>query len=160
MTIDFNPEIHLKGKTIEIAGQDVHLNPELLLFNEANLSEWLEKCAVWYNYYGERLAEAEAAEKDADLKHEVKYSEVFRRYKEEGNSDKLSDAYAKSQVEVEILKQKALDARLNVKYLQQYLRAWDKAHDAAQNRGHTIRKEMDKLGGNLEKRVEEFLQKD
>jgi hypothetical protein len=29
--------------------------------------------------------------------------------------------------------------------MQQHLRAWDKAHDNAQNRGHTLRKEMDKF---------------
>jgi len=30
-----------------------------------------------------------------------------------------------------------------------YLKAWDKNHDNAQNRGHTLRKELDKLNKDI-----------
>lgn len=131
--------------SVKLGNEVVDLDPKRMHFNEANLSKYQEEEAVWYDYFGRKLADAEYLLQSYEQEHDVKYSEKFASFKESGNSDKLADANAKADPEVEEAKKKCLVAKHKVKLLQQHLRAWDKNHDNAQNRAHTIRKELDKL---------------
>jgi hypothetical protein len=54
---------------------------------------------------------------------------------------------AKSDDNIQKCRENILTAKHKVKLLQQHLRAWDKSHDNAINRGYTLRKEMDKIHG-------------
>jgi hypothetical protein len=44
---------------------------------------------------------------------------------------------------------KVIEKKSAVGFLKMYLKAWDKNHDNAQNRGHTLRKELDKLNKDI-----------
>ena len=90
-----------------------------------------------------------------EKKYELLYSEKYEFYKDGGCTDKLSEAKAKCEVEVDAAKGLALDAKHTVLSLKQHLRSWDKAHEASQNRGHTIRKEIDKLSRDIYNQTQE-----
>ena len=152
-------------KIIKVGEKEVRLDPKNLEFNEHTLSEYMEREAGWYDYYGSKLADAEYLMQRAELEHDVTYSERFKENKDNGCSDKLAEASAKADHDVEEAKKLVLSAKLKVKLLQQHLRAWDRAHDNAQSRGHFLRKEMDKLSKDiygsktdnyLERRIEDL----
>ena len=130
---------------IAVGKRDVVLDSSHMAFNEASLSKYMEEEHVWYDYYGQALAELEGQYHQLDVDHDARHALVFQENKENGCSDKLCDAYAKSDSKViEIRKQIAI-VKEGMSLLKNHLRAWDKAHDNAQSRGHMIRKEMDKL---------------
>lgn len=116
---------------INVNGKEVVLDLDALAFDEVNLSEWLNKAGASYAYYSSMLAIAEN-------EYEVKFNAKFIEYKDQGGTDKLAESRAKVDEDV-------AQARLNYKLLQQYVRAWDKAHSAAQSRSYYLRQEMNKL---------------
>ena len=138
-------ESNHKKQTVKLGSMEVIIDPENMKFNESNLSMYLEREGSWYDYFGQRLADAEAFLARHDLEYDIKYADKFKHYKEQGSSDKLAEAYSKSEPEVEEAKKRSIASKHKVRLLQQHLRAWDKNHDNAQSRGHMIRKEMDKL---------------
>lgn len=151
---------------INLGGKEVKLDPKKLNFNEHTLSEYMETEAGWYDYFGARVADAEYLMQRLELEHDVKYSERFKENKDQGCSDKLAEANAKADPDVEEAKKSVLASRHKVKLLQQHLRAWDRAHENAQSRGHFLRKEMDKLNKDifgpkadnyLERRIEDIV---
>ncbi len=131
--------------TIKLGQEEVVLDPAKLTFNEATLGKYLEEEAAWYDYFGTKLAEAEYLLQSCELRYEQLYAEKFCENKELGGSDKLAEAKARGDVVCIAAKQAAIEAKRNVKHLQQHIRSWDKNHDNAQNRGNTLRKEIDKL---------------
>lgn len=151
---------------VNLGGKEVKLDPKKLNFNEHTLSEYMETEAGWYDYFGARVADAEYLMQRLELEYDVKYSERFKENKDQGCSDKLAEANAKADPDVEEAKKNVLAARHKVKLLQQHLRAWDRAHENAQSRGHFLRKEMDKLNKDifgpkadnyLERRIEDIV---
>ena len=138
-------ELDYKKQTIKLGSMEVVIDPENMRFNESNLSMYLEREGSWYDYFGQRLADAEAFLARLYLEYDVKYAEKFKHSIVQGSSDKLAEAYSKSEPEVEEAKKRSIASKHKVRLLQQHLRAWDKNHDNAQSRGHMIRKEMDKL---------------
>jgi len=127
--------------------ETIILDRSKLVFNEANLSEFQEHLALNYDYYGHKLAYLEMVE--SDLKYELEriWSRLYLDCKE--GPEKMSEEQMKSHVRLNpdyASKASELSkATNNKKALQTHLRAWDRAHDNAANRGHTLRKEMDKL---------------
>lgn len=153
-------------KVINLGGKEVKLDPKNLEFNEHTLSEYMEKEAGWYDYFGAKLADAEYLMQRAELEYDVIYSERFKENKDKGCSDKLAEANAKADPDVEEARLAAHAAKHKVKLLQGHLRAWDRAHENAQSRGHFLRKEMDKLNKDiygskpdnyLERRIEDIV---
>lgn len=147
-------------REIIIYGQKVTLDTSKLDFSEGTLSEYLEVEGGWMDYFGAKLADAERqyAEMEMDVdkeeeEYERAYSKVFSTIKStEGGSDKLVEGLAKveptviaAKDKVFALKVRSLEFKHSVRLLQQHLRAWDKNHENAQNRGNTLRKEMDRL---------------
>lgn len=135
-----------KNDMIEVGNDTVHLNPDNLKFNEATLTNYLQKEGGFYNNFGAMLARAEYLLQHAELAWESLYGQKFRDYKDEGGSDKYAEARTESDEDVVDAKKKVVEARLRVRLLTQHLRAWDKNHENAQSLGHFLRKEMDKLG--------------
>lgn len=132
-----------------VGGQKVVLDPNRLEFNEATLSKYLEQEGAWYDYFGQKLADAEYELAQAEESYEKKYSVAFRIAKEEGSSDKLAESTAKCDTDVQSASVLKASCKHKVKLLSLHLKAWDKNHDNAQSRGHTLRKEMDKLSGRI-----------
>jgi chromosome segregation ATPase len=147
-------------RTITVYGQEVVLDSKKLEFSEGTLSEYLETEGGWIDYFGAKLAEAERqyAEMEMEVEreedeYERAYSKVFAAIKDtEGGSDKLTEGKAKiepmvvdARKKVLALKVKAIEMKYIVRMLQQHLRAWDKNHENAQNRGNTLRKELERL---------------
>jgi hypothetical protein len=130
---------------ISVQGVVVDLNSENMKFNENTLTEYLEKEAAFYDFFGINLARAEHELQRSELDSEYTYSDKFKEAKDDGASDKYAEAIAKTSMEYVAAKQKLQDCKLNVRKLQQHLRAWDKSHDNAQSLGFILTKEMDKL---------------
>jgi chromosome segregation ATPase len=147
-------------RNVTVYGQNVDMDAAKLAFSEGTLSEYLETEGGWIDYYGAKLAEAEKqyAEMEMEVEREEDeydrtYSRVFSTIKDtEGGSDKLTEGKAKVEQQVidarkKVLEQKAkaIELKYVVRLLQQHLRAWDKNHENAQNRGNTLRKELERL---------------
>lgn len=147
-------------RTIKVYTQEIVLDSSKLEFSEGTLSEYLETEGGWIDYFGAKLAEAERelAEMDMEVEREEDeydriYGKVFAAIKDtEGGSDKLTEGKAKAEQtvvdarkKVMDLKEKAILKKYHMRLLQQHLRAWDKNHENAQNRGNTLRKELERL---------------
>ena len=131
--------------TVSIGDREVILDPANMTFNEASLSKYMENEHVWYDYFGQAVAELEGRLYSLDVTYDAQYAIVFRENKENGCSDKLADAYAKAENSIVELRNHIAEVKERISRLKHHLRAWEKAHDNAQSRGHMIRKEMDKL---------------
>jgi hypothetical protein len=154
----------LLKRDITIGHQTVALDTARLQFNDANIAQLQERVGLWYDYFGSQLADAEYEETEAEDQYDNVYNKYHIKWKEEGCTEKLAEAHAKNEPEVMAAKEEWNRAKLRLKRIQQHLKAWDKAHENAQNRGYTIRKEMDKLNsdiyygkGDLDKKVNEII---
>lgn len=145
--------------------EEIHLDRKKMEFNEVTLNEYLEREALWYDYYGQKLAEAEYLTQRYELDYEVLFSQKFKEFKEEGGSDKFVEAKVICFADVIKAQEKVIAGKAKIKHLQQHLRAWDKSHDNAQSRGHMLRREMDKLSldiyqkTDVEQRLDEIIGK-
>ena len=131
--------------TIKLGGQEIVLDNSRLAFNEISLNNFMENLALWYDYFSQKLAEAEAILSFKEYEHDVLFSAAYEKSKEEGCTDKLAEANAKKDHNVCEAKKEIIGAKHKDTLLKQHLKAWDKAHENAMSRGHMIRKEMDKL---------------
>jgi hypothetical protein len=135
--------------TIKIGNQEVVLDNSRLSFNEVSLNAFMENLALWYDYFSQKLAEAEAILAYKEYEHDVLFSSAYERSKEDGCTDKLAEANAKKEPNVCEAKKEIIGAKHKVTLLKQHLKAWDKAHENAMSRGHMLRKEMDKLNTDI-----------
>lgn len=135
--------------TIKVNGRDLVLDPENMRFNEFTLSEYMDKEYAWIDYFGKQLELANKELSLAELEHETKLNEVYILAKDAGGSDPYSKAKAQSHPDVVDMHKRVIERKEAVGLLKQHLRAWDKNHDNAQNRGHTLRKELDKLNRDI-----------
>lgn len=135
----------IEKETITIAGNDVTLDPQQLEFDETTLTKYIQTEGGYYDNFGAYLALAEKVQHLREMEHESIYNERMVEAKEQGSTDKISEAKAKANLDVIEAKKLVIEAKYKVKRLQQHLRAWDKNHDNAQSLGHMLRKEMDKL---------------
>lgn len=142
-------ELKFTNHTIEVGDDSVHLDPANMLFNETNLTEYLQKEGGYYNNFGEYLARAEFVLQRRETDYDSLYGEKFKNYKDEGGSDKYAEARTESDTDVTEAKERVVEARFKVRLLQNHLRAWDKNHENAQSLGHYLRKEMDKLNSDI-----------
>jgi chromosome segregation ATPase len=147
-------------RKITVKGQEVVLDTSKLFFSEGTLDHYLEIEGGWIDYFGAKLADAERQLAEMEMKVEIEedeyervYARVFSTIKStEGGSDKLVEGQSKIEPTVVAAKSKVHDLRSEaigykhtVNMLRQHLRAWDKNHENAQNRGNTLRKEMERL---------------
>lgn len=147
-------------RKMSVRGQEVILDTAKLHFSEATLDSYLEIEGGWIDYFGAKLADAERDLAECEMKVEMEedeyervYARVFSTIKStEGGSDKLVEGQSKIEPTVVAAKSKVLECTKTaiaykhvVNMLKQHLRAWDKNHENAQNRGNTLRKEMERL---------------
>ncbi len=146
-------------RKVTVAGHDIVLDTSKLYFSEGTLSDYLEHEGSWIDYFGAKLADAERqyAEKEMEVdreddEYERVYSKVFANLKDQGGSDKYVEGLTKiepavvtARDKVLVLKNQALELKHTVRMLYHHLKAWDKNHENAQNRGNTLRKEMERI---------------
>lgn len=147
--LDYFKDIPIAKSTIKIGNQEVVLDNSRLSFNEISLSTFMENLALWYDYFSQKLAEAEALLSYKEYEYELAFSSAYEKFKEDGCTDKLAEANARKESQVSDFKKEIISAKHKVTLLKQHLRSWDKAHENAQSRGHMIRKEMDKLNSDI-----------
>lgn len=144
-------EIPSEKITINVNNKEVVLDPENMKFNEFTLSEYMDKEYAWIDYYGKQLELASKELLLAELAYETKYNELYIQNKDSGGSDAYCKAKAQCDNACVALQEKVIERRATVGFLRNHLKAWDKNHDNAQNRGHTLRKELDKLNKDIYK---------
>ena len=132
----------------------VVLNPKHLKFDDATLNNYLMEASGWYNYYGQKLADAESFLQLFESRYDSEYSRKFVFFKESGGTEKTAEAKAKSDPDVEKAKQACIVAKRTVGKLKQFLRAMDKSHESAINFGYMLRKEMDKTNFRIKQAAE------
>jgi hypothetical protein len=135
--------------SIVVAGEKVVLDPANLKFNEATLTQFLDREGSWYDYFGRMLANAEAEAAVAKEAAEVAFLQAFNEYRLEVSSDKRAESMARVENGVIQAKNHQLNAEHKVKLLKQHLRSFDKAHDNAISMGHNLRKEMEMTGNRI-----------
>lgn len=127
----------------------VVIDPEFLRFDETTLSHYIQIEGGYYDNFGYYLALAERNLQNKEAMHEKLYCERFVESKELGSSDKLAEAKAKCDPDVVALKSEISEARFVVNRIKNHIKAWDKNHDNAQSMGHMLRKQMDRLNGEI-----------
>jgi len=135
--------------SVKIGGQEIVLDNSRLAFNEISLNNFMENLALWYDYFSQKMAEAEAILAYKEYEYDILFSSSYEKSKEEGCTDKLAEANAKKESNVCEAKREIIGAKHKVTLLKQHLKAWDKAHENAMSRGHMVRKEMDKLNTDI-----------
>jgi hypothetical protein len=134
---------------IKIGSDELDLDAKKLSFNEATLTNYIQQEGGYYNNIGSFLARAELLHERRLMELDALKGEKFKEYKDEGGSDKYADARTYSDPDVQEARSKVASAKFKVRLIQQHLRAWDKNHENAQSLGHQLRKEMDKLNGEI-----------
>lgn len=133
-------------RKLDLNGEEILLDPKRLQFNDATLSQFMEELSIWYDYYSSKSAFAEELMGNAEIALETLRAEKFLEGKTEaGLSDKGAEAFTTKDPMVKAAAQLVTKYKSDVKQLKEYLRAMDKSHQMAQNRGYMLRKEMDKL---------------
>lgn len=136
-------------RKIDLDDEIVVLDPNKLSFNDATLSTFMEELSIYYDYFSSKTTKAEELLANTELEIEQKHAEHFLKAKTDGLSDKTAEAYAKVQDEMKELCKRENRFKVAAKQLKEYVKALDKAHSMAQNRGYMLRKEMDKLNSDI-----------
>jgi len=147
--------INFKGKKMDsqievvLGDQNVILDLSDLKFTDTTLNEFFEKIGGRIDYVGRCLANANRVLAHTQQQAERQRIKQYIYLKSQG--DKMSDATAKVHSENDQLHQQLIDKSIEIKYvrdqLQYHLNALNAAREDAHNRGHMLRKEIDKLGG-------------
>lgn len=149
-------EAPLEKLTIKVAGKDVILDPKNMQYNEANLAEFMNKEYGWIDYLGKQLEHAQKEALYAEVNYDAVYSEKFKESKDSGASDNYAKAFSLSSQEVIDARKEYIDKKENVGHLRRHLDAWNKNHENAQNRGHTVRAEMKSLNRDYVEDIETY----
>jgi len=142
-------EIPSEKIKVIVNNKEIILDPDNMKFNEFTLSEYMDKEYAWIDYYGKQLEMANKELSLTELAYETKYNEIYILNKDQGGSDTYCKAKSQCNQECVELYGKVIERKSAVGFLKMYLKAWDKNHDNAQNRGHTLRKELDKLNKDI-----------
>jgi hypothetical protein len=134
---------------VVVQGREIVLDPSNMKYNENNLPEYMGKEYGWVDYLGKQLEHAQKEALNAEVDADAAYSLKFMESKDAGNSDNYAKAYASAHVDVVAARKHVNDRKEVVGHIKAHLKAWDKNHENAQNRGHTLRKELDKLNRDI-----------
>lgn len=128
-----------------IGDQTFEIDSDNLKFTDATLNTFFEKISGITDYVGAALAEANRQHSLLEHRCKQEYIRKFKEYKEAGKSDKTSELYAEGEADVVILREATVNARYLKDRLFAHLNALNNARDDAHNRGHMLRKELQKL---------------
>lgn len=128
--------------SVVVNGQTIVLDPENMKYNENTLGDYMNKEYGWIDYLGKQLEYAQKEVLIANIDAESHYSIRFMESKDAGNSDNYAKAYANCHVDVVAAKKRVVERKEVVGHIKAHLKAWHENHENAQNRGHTLRKEL------------------
>jgi hypothetical protein len=131
--------------TVQVRGKDVILDPDNMKFSDASLSEYMDKEYGWVDYFGKQLEFANKDCLDAEILYEEAYAKKYCEAKDMGWTETRSKQFALADPVVNQGRKDVAKAKEIAALIKAHLKAWDKNHENAQNRGHTLRKEMEKL---------------
>jgi len=133
---------------IKIGDEKITLDEKILEVNHETINEFLSKYAAWYRYYQSKHSDATLIARSYSDQYTSLLNSKFKKFKEEqGCSDKMAEACAKSDEEVLSVQKKARAAEYIKDELYGFLRSMDYAHENAKELCYNMRKEMDKIGG-------------
>ena len=138
-------EAPIEKVLVKVADTEILLDPNNMRYNENSLGEYMNKEYGWIDYLGKQLEYAQKELLLAEIDVDTEYSDKFLESKDAGNTDTYSKAFATRHPDVVTEKKRVIDRKETVGHIRAHLRAWDKNHENVQNRGHTLRKEMDVL---------------
>lgn len=141
---------------VNINGDVVELDPQILDFDENTLNHYLQKEAARYAYYSSKWVDASHLAAVYEEEAEAVFSAKYKELKEIGKSDKTSEMLVKGDLEYMDMKKRALDMKRIKDQLWSFLRAIDKNHENAINVGYNIRKELTTLQQNSIKKDSNF----
>lgn len=142
-------EAPIEKLTVVVAGTPLLLDPDHMKFNENTLSDYMDHEYGWIDYLGKKLEFAAKEMALSEIRYESLYNEKFVETKDGGGSDNYAKAKASSDSDVVKAHEYYVERKYVVGAIKAHLRAWDKNHENAQNRGHTLRKELDKLNKDI-----------
>lgn len=131
--------------TVKVGENVVEINPDDLKFTDATINIFFERISGKIDYIGRCLANAQRICSLLEQKADFAFINEFKKCKEEGKSDKSAELYAKGSDEVQKFKKALIESKHIKDILYQHLQALNSAREDAHNRGHMLRKEMDKL---------------
>lgn len=123
-----------------------------LNFTDATLNAFFEKVGAIIDYVGAGHALAMKLYSIAELEYKKKYIDKFKDLKDQGKSDKTAELSAEGDPESIDLKRQIIEAKYNKDRLYAHLSALNAAREDGHNRGHFLRKEMDKLNMDIAER--------
>jgi len=141
----------LEKVTVQVRGKPVCLDPDNMKFNEITLSDYMDKEYGWIDYFGKQLEFANKDALDAEILYEAEFATKYVAAKDLGGTENYSKQVAAADQTVTALRKDLAIKKETANLIKAHLKAWDKNHDNAQNRGHTLRKEMEKLNRDIYK---------
>lgn len=139
----------MNKKTVKVGNQEIILDSDDLKFTDATLNIFLEKISGRIDYVGQNLANAQRIVNMVEQKYDFAFVTAFKKIKEDGKSDKTAELYAKADDEVQRLKMMLIEAKYNKDLIYNHLQALNSSREDAHNRGHMLRKEMEKLSNSF-----------
>jgi hypothetical protein len=136
---------------IHLGDQDWTIDSRDLNFTDATLNTFFEKISGIIDYVGSGHALAMKIHAISELEYKKKYIEKFKDQKDQGKSDKTAELSAEGDQQSIDLKMKTIEAKYCKDRLYAHLSALNAAREDAHNRGHMLRKEMDKLNISIER---------
>jgi len=136
---------------IRLGDQEWTIDSRDLSFTDATLNTFFEKVGSIIDYVGSGHALAMKLHAIAELEYKKKYIEKFKDQKDQGKSDKTAELSAEGDQESVDLKMQAIEAKYCKDRLYAHLSALNAAREDGHNRGHFLRKEMDKLNMDIER---------
>lgn len=152
-----NPPI--ETTIVIVNNKEIKLDPKNMEFADNNINEYMQMEYGWIDYFGKQLELAQKARLMAEIEAEEVFSKKYVEAKDSGGTEQYAKAKANSDPEVVAAKKNVVEKKEIEGFIKAHLRAWDKNHDNVQNRGHSLRKELDKLNKDIYKTIEDDFDK-
>lgn len=141
----------LQKRIVRLLDEEVVINPNDLLFDDRTLNQFFERVSGRIDYIGRCHADAQHISLRREQEYEQMWLGLYKRYRlgESKCAEKTSELLAKGDDAVQKAKQEYIEAKHTRDLLYAHLQALNAAREDAHNRGHFIRKEMDKLHSDI-----------
>jgi len=136
-------------ETLKIQDLEVKIDTDDLTFTDASLNTFFERVSGIIDYMGSCHANSMRYLAVCELSYKQTLIDKFRNYKDQGKSDKVAELYAEGENDCIALKQTVINAKYMKDRIYAHLQALNSAREDAHQRGHMLRKEMDKLHGDI-----------
>jgi hypothetical protein len=144
----------IENLNVIVNNKEVSLDPKNMEFSDNTINEYMEREYGWVDFFGKQLEYAQKEKLLAEIDAEAIFSQKYIEAKDDGGTEQYAKAKANANPEVITAKKKVVELNETVGQIKAHLKAWDRNHDNAQNRGYTLRKEMDKLNKDIYKMTE------